>query len=130
MAGAMQYTGTSGAMVYQVTNGVNAYTSTNQYISVGLWNVTFSTAVINSLEKNRPVIALVKSSVLGPKYAPSQGHYVTIKGYAAGFSGSSSISDVYYNDPYNNSAYYGTWTTTFANMKDAIVAHSSYIVAA
>lgn len=126
------YMGTSsngGTYVYQIANCLNAYVGSGSYRYVLTSETSFASGLVYSIDKNKPVVCQVKTGYL-PNYggSPNTGHYVLAKGYYVAYSGSSAVSNCYYNDPHYNSSYYGTFTCTMDEMITAINSHSQYYI--
>ena len=93
--------------VYNVTNTLNHYVGGYRFVETV--DISFTSGLIYSIDNDIPLICHIKTVDL-PNYEEGQvfGHYVVATGYYAGFSGTSSVARVYYNDPHYNSEHYGS----------------------
>ncbi|MGF6376971.1 hypothetical protein M2140_002050 [Clostridiales Family XIII bacterium PM5-7] len=130
LASDMGTTSANGTYVYKMVNGLNKYLGSGKYKYVLTSQIAFSTGLQYSINKGKPVICHVMTGKL-PNYAGyNTGHYVVGTGYQWGMEGTNSASDVDYNDPNNNSKYYGRWTTTWGKMNTAINNNAGYYIMA
>lgn len=114
-------TDSSGTMVYKIQQRLNQTVSSNTYNYFLPSDVTFSNRLVYSIEKNRPIVChVVPSRLTSSSTSTSTGHYLVATGYHAGFSGSTYVETCYYNDPYNDSRYYGKYTCSISEMSNAM----------
>lgn len=114
-------TNSSGTMVYKIQQRLNESVSNNTYNYFLPSDVTFSNRLIYSIEKNRPIVChVIPSRLTSSQTSTSTGHYLVATGYHAGFSGSTYVETCYYNDPYNDSRYYGKHTCSISEMSSAM----------
>lgn len=129
IANAMTNYGQQGVGLSVLISYMNSRIASNQYIACTTSNAQFITRLINSIDKNRPVICHVNPHTLYSSL-PSNGHYVVATGYSWGMSGSQTEGSVTYNEVHHNNNYYGTYTISFTKMENAINARSGYYAAA
>lgn len=126
----MNTTSSNGTYVYELCDRLNQDINNNQYQYVGTWESNFSNSLVYSINQDRPVPCQVRASSL-PEYGSGWGgHWVLVTGYQWGSSGSSSASNVYYNDPNYDSRYYGAKSCTVNQMINAIDDQSGYYIRA
>ncbi len=126
----MGTTQNDGTYVYRMTNALNARLGGNKYQYVLTSALSFGEGLTYSIDKNRPVICHVMTGRL-PNYQPSghnTGHYIVAKGYYYKASGTTGSDLVYYNDPNNKSAFYGSFSTTWSKMRAAINDNAGYYI--
>ncbi|MBQ3510619.1 MAG: C39 family peptidase [Peptococcaceae bacterium] len=119
---------TAGASPYEMKTFLNQYVSSKKYNYFFTTNTNFANNVVYSLDNDRPVVGLVKHSVLQPN-STSGGHYVVIKSYF--HSGSPLNATIAYNDPHYNNNFFGNHTCSVSHMENAIEAlNNPYYISA
>lgn len=109
---------------------LNDRISTNKYVVFNVSKDSFFSLMVNSIDKNRPVICHVKPDKLPNNPYAGDGHYVVAVGYDWYAQGSAGYSKVTYNDPHMNNSVYGTYTCDATVMTEAIRARYGYFLAA
>ncbi|MGC2871698.1 C39 family peptidase [Ihubacter sp. mB4P-1] len=124
LANYMQTNRADGTYVYQIRKGINNYWSKGNYREVTTSEMKFSSSLVYSIDKGRPVPCHVMTGRLPSYDGYSVGHYVLARGY------DSSESRVYYIDPHYDSAHYGKHYCTYTKMSNAINDNAGYYIAA
>ena len=122
-------TDTTGTYVYRVVDTLNYYLGSG-YAYYGTWEYDFSAKMVDSIKAGYPVICHVAPGVL-PNYENQHvpdGHYVVVKGYVIQAVTTTYIM-VLYNDPNNNPATYGSYSTSVEIMEQAIDNNAGYFIA-
>ncbi|MCL2046185.1 MAG: C39 family peptidase [Oscillospiraceae bacterium] len=123
----------NGTIVYKATNVINSYLNSNetQYQYTTTTTSSFSSSLIYSIDKNRPVLCCINTAYL-TQYPSnsSSAHYVLARGYKAGFSGQNYIQDCYYNDSNYNNSYYGQFVIEIPAMVTAISMNNDHYIRA
>ncbi|WP_425756047.1 C39 family peptidase [Ihubacter sp. rT4E-8] len=130
LASQMGTTSADGTYVYQIVNALNNHLGGTKYKYVLNSNISFGSGLTYSIDKGRPVICHVDTIKL-PIYKEdkkSTGHYVVATGYYYKAVGGTGVDTVYYNDPNNNSKYYGRKTCTWSEMRNAILENAGYYI--
>ncbi|MGN0732898.1 MAG: C39 family peptidase [Emergencia sp.] len=132
LASQMGTTAADGTYVYQIANGLNNNLSGTPYRYVLNSQITFGEGLMYSIDKGKPVICHVMTGTL-PNYSSAgynTGHYLVARGYKYTALGNTGSDTVYYNDPNNNSNYYGKYTSTWSQMRNAILNNAGYYIMA
>ncbi|MFR1722727.1 C39 family peptidase [Emergencia timonensis] len=122
------YMGTNradGTIVANMTKGINKYWTAGNYRHVTTSQKAFSSGLVYSIDKGRPVVCHVMTRAL-PLYDENHnyGHYVVATGYDSG------LKRVYYADPNWRSEFYGAHYSTWAAMNIAINNNAGYYIMA
>jgi hypothetical protein len=120
-----------GTYVYKVKDCLNKYLGNGKYKYVYTSEIRFPRGLKSSIDKGYPVVCHLMTGEL-PLYKgiKDTGHYVLATGYYYGYQASISETTVYYNDPINDSRFYGKQQCTWNEMTKAIDANASlYIMA-
>lgn len=119
-----------GTYVYRMKDTLNRILG-NRYVYVNLRDQNLLNGLMYSIDRDYPVICNIKTGVLknyeGMNGRPSP-HYLVATGYAAGFSGNMSASDVYYNDPHYNRKHYGAHKDTIEKMERSINNNAGFFI--
>lgn len=125
LANNMGTNSSNGTYVYRVAQELQKYTS-YQYTTTS--SSSYSSDLIYSIDKGKPMIAHVRASSLPHSPGAGAGHYIVNTGYMWGMSGSSAVDRVYYNDPHYNNNYYGSYYCTWSQMIKAINDRAGYYI--
>lgn len=111
-----------GTYVYRIRNALNKYLGSGTYKYVLTSEIRFGNGLEHSILKNKPVICHTNTGTLPVYKAASKSslHYVVATGYYYYAQGSSGGSTVRYNDPNNDSRFYGTFDCSWSEMESAI----------
>lgn len=127
----MNTTPSSGTYVYQIANGLNSYLGSGQYAYIYTSELSFGTKLFTSIDAGYPIICHTQTRELPHYNGHESGHYVVAIGYSWAQGGSSGGREntVTFNDPNNNSNYYGKYTCKICEMTNAINANAGLYIA-
>ena len=128
LASSMGTASPNGTYVYMLTNTLNSKLGSNQYQFIKDSSYPFESSLIYGIDQNKPVVCHVETRELPHYSGHISSHYVLAIGYSWYASGSSGYSNVKYNDPNDQSIYYGTYTCDVGDMTDAINARAGYYI--
>ncbi len=122
----MGTTQSDGTYVYKVTEALNNRLGGTKYKYVLNSSISFGNGLTYSIDKNRSLVCHVMTGKL-PNYRAT-GHNTGATGYYYKAVGTTGSDLVYYNDPNNNSKYYGQFSATWSEMRTAITNNAGYYI--
>lgn len=126
----MGTTSEAGTYVYKIRDTLNKYLGSGTYKYVLTSEISFGSGLQYSINANKPVICHTMTGALPvyKPYAKNTGHYVVATGYDWMAQGSTGWSNVRYNDPNNDSRFYGTFDCGWSEMQTAINNNAGYYI--
>ncbi len=118
-----------GTYVYKMESELNKRIGSGSYEYVSTSEYYFSSSLVYSIDKGKPIICHVMTGGL-PNYNQKSdtGHYIVATGYYIAFSGSSYRSDCNYNDPHYKDEFFGRYVCSIDEMNDAINDNYGYYI--
>lgn len=120
-----------GTTVPNLKDALNRYIDGYTYRHTRTSDISFRTGMMYSIDNNCPVVCQTMTGSLPNYGGVNKNHYIVTTGYLYIQYTANGVDDqrtIYYNDPINDSRYYGSYSCTETQMITAINNNSRYYI--